>query len=61
MSHPDALQDYGDTEQAQDEQRAFMRAVELAQRAERLGFTQQEMEDLIYHLGIKEYFRKDDK
>lgn len=57
MSHPDALQDYGDTEQAQDEQRAFMRAVELAQRAERLGFTQQEMEDLIYHLGIKEYFK----
>lgn len=57
MSHPDSTRTYEDDQQHEDEMQAYMRCVELAQRAKRLGFTQQEMDDLIYHLGIKEYFK----
>lgn len=68
MSHPDPLRDYEDDQQQQDEMQSYMRCVELVQKAQRHGelaramhmveaFTKQDIEDLIYHLGIKEYFR----
>ena len=58
MSHPNPLQDYEDNEQARDEQQAFMRAIELAQKAKyNLPFDEKDMTDLIYHLGITEYFK----
>ena len=62
MSHTDALRTYEDDQQHQDEQQAFMRCVELAQKAKyNLPFDEKDMTDLIYHLGITEHFRKDDK
>ena len=58
MSHPDATRDYEDSEQQRDEERKFFRCVELAQMAQRgETFDKQDMEDLIYHLGVKEYFK----
>lgn len=58
MSHPDPTRDYEDSQQAQDEEEAFLRCVELAQMAQRRErFTAQDIEDLIYHLGVKEYFK----
>ena len=58
MSHPDPTRDYEDNQQAQDEEQAFRRCIELvgmAQRHER--FREQDIEDLIYHLGVKEYYK----
>ena len=47
-------------EQAMDEEQAFMRCVELAQMAVRHEyFTAKDIEDLIYHLGVRQYFRKE--
>ena len=58
MSHPDATRDYEDSEQQHDEERRFFRCVELAQMAQRgEKFEKLDMEDLIYHLGVKEYFK----
>ena len=62
MSHPDATRTYEEDQQArwqaEDEEQKFMRAIELAQKAKyNLPFDERDMEDLIYHLGIKEYFK----
>ena len=44
--------------QAEDEEKAFFRCVELVQMAQRREkFSQQDIADLIYHLGVKEYFK----
>ena len=58
MSHPDPLRDYEDDQQQQDEMQSYMRCMELVQKAQRdQPFSKQDIEDLIYHLGIKEYFK----
>ena len=58
MSSPDPRRDYEDDQRWQDDERAFFRCVELAQKAQRgETFDKQDMEDLIYHLGVKEYFK----
>ena len=58
MSHPEPLRDYEDDQQAQDEEKAFFRCVELVQMVQRREkFSQQDIADLIYHLGVKEYFK----
>lgn len=45
-------------QQQADEEQAFLRCVELAQMAQRgEKFNQRDIEDLIYHLGVKEYFK----
>jgi len=45
-------------QQAMDEEQAFLRCVELVQMAQRgERFETQDIEDLVYHLGIKEYFK----
>ena len=44
--------------QQQDEEKAFFRCVELAQMVQRgEKFNNHDMEDLIYHIGVKEYFK----
>ena len=48
-------------EQAMDEEQAFLRCVELAQMAVRHEyFTPKDIEDLIYHLGVRQYFKGDE-
>ena len=48
---------WGQWQQA-DEEQAFFRCVELAQMAQRHEqFEKRDIEDLIYHLGVKEYFK----
>ena len=46
-------------QQQGDEEKAFftcVRLVQMAQRGER--FSQQDLEDLIYHLGVSTYFKE---
>ena len=58
MSHPDPTRDYEDDQQAQDEEKAFVRCVELVLMAQHgKWFDKRDIEDLIYHLGVKEYFK----
>ena len=58
MSHPDSTRTYEDDQQAQDEEQAFMRCVELVQIAQRgMTFTEHDIEDLQYFLRVKEYFK----
>lgn len=46
--------------QAQDEERAFFRCVELAEIAKHGGrFTETDVQDLIHFLGVKDYFKGD--
>lgn len=47
-----------DRQQQADEERAFFRCVELAQMAQRgEKFSRQDIEDLIVHLGVTDYFK----
>ena len=42
-----------------DEEQAFFRCVELVQMAQRgERFTKQDLEDLMYHLGVSTYFKE---
>ena len=49
--------------QQEDEEQAFLRCIELVQMAklgqhqERNVFSEKDIEDLIYFLGLKEYFK----
>lgn len=45
-------------QQAMDEERRFSRCVELAELAERRGFSGDDLEDLRYELGVAAYFRR---
>lgn len=46
--------------QRQDEEQAFFRCVELVQMAQRgMRFTQQDIQDLMAHLGVSNYFKGD--
>ncbi len=48
-----------DSQQQADEERAFFRCVELAQVAQRgERFTPTDLDDLIYHLGVREFFKE---
>ena len=48
-----------DRQQQADEERAFFRCVELAQMAQRgERFTPNDLDDLIYHLGVREFFKE---
>lgn len=48
-----------DTLQARDEERAFFRCVELVQMAQRgAKFEREDVQDLMYHLGVTDYFRR---
>lgn len=44
--------------QAQDEERRFFRCVELAEIAERKGFSGDDLKDLRYELGVSNYFER---
>ena len=58
MSHPDPTRDYEVDQQAQDEEQAFLRCVELVQMAQQgKWFSRRDIKDLIYHLGVKEHFK----
>lgn len=47
-------------EQSHDEEQAFFRCVELVQMAQRGNkFTEQDISDLMYFLGVKDYFKGD--
>lgn len=51
--------DTDQNQQAQDEEQAFLRCVELAQMAQHHErFTTQDIEDLVHHLGLTEYFKE---
>ena len=46
--------------QQEDQEKAYLRCLELAQMAVRHEyFTPKDIEDLIYHLGVRQYFRKE--
>ena len=46
-------------QQAQDEEQAFFRCVELCQLAQRgEKFTKTDIQDLMYHLRVTEYFKE---
>ena len=45
--------------QAEDEEKAFFRCVELVQMVQRREkFSQQDIEDLKHHLGVSNYFKE---
>lgn len=46
------------TLQAQDEERQFFRCLELAELAERRGISGEDLQDLRYHLGVADYYRR---
>ena len=46
------------TLQAMDEERQFLRCLELVELAERRGFDQEDLKDLQYHLGVADYYRR---
>ena len=44
--------------QAMDEERQFFRCLELAEMAERRGFTGDDLKDLRYHLGVSNHYER---
>lgn len=46
------------TLQAMDEERQFFRCLELAEMAERRGFTGDDLKDLRYHLGVSNHYER---